>query len=154
MDSLFRGYKISKMPGILSMNNAEIRNLEVKMDREDILEFLNGRELYIMECNIDEIEKIDISEIVEALFLYHEQIKEYGLDDYIEFLQREGRFSAFENEAARIVAGLECDPSKIRDMPENILRTWIIEYLEMLTRERRKNERSVISRHRHGGIGW
>lgn len=152
MDSLFRAYKLSKMPGILSMNDAQIRNLEIKMDREDILEFLNGRELCIMECNVDEVEKIDISEIVEALLLYHEQIKKYGPDEYLLSLQRNGRLNSFENPAAELVAGHDIDFAKVRSMPEKVLRPWIISYLEMLRTGRWENEKLITFKGHHGGL--
>lgn len=122
------------------------------MDRFDVCEMLKGQN--ILWLDVEGLEKVDIQEIVEGLLLHYEQIKEHGGDEYIDLLQREGRFSAFENDAAGLVAGFEINPLKIRQMPEKTLRTWIIGYLEMLSRERRKVEKSTVFVNRHGGIGW
>lgn len=122
------------------------------MDRNDIAGMLAGEN--ILSLDTEGLEKVDIQEIVEGLLLHHEQIRQHGQDEYIEQLQSSGRFNAFENEVAGLVVGFEIYPLKIRRMPENILRPWIIKYLEMLSRERRKAERSVIAIHSHVGIGW
>jgi len=108
----------------------------------------------VLNLDIEGLEKIDISEIKEGLILHYERLQQRGLDDYVKFLQRDGKFNAFENEASRLVAGYECDLSKIRDMPENILRTWIIEYLKILSWGKRENERSCLASVLHNGIGW
>lgn len=122
------------------------------MDRFDIDVMLDG--FNVLSLDVEELEKIDISEIIEGLTLHYERLQRRGLDDYVKFLQREGKFNAFENEASKLVSGYECDLSMIRDMPEDILRTWLIEYLKMLSREKRKNEKSYLASVIHNGIGW
>jgi hypothetical protein len=123
-----------------------------KLDRFDICEMLNG--INILSLDTEELEKVDFLEIVEGLLLHYENVRQHGKDEYIALLQREGRFSAFENDAAGLVSGLEINPLKIRQMPEHALRTWLIGYLGMLSRGRRENERSIIAIHSHVGIGW
>lgn len=122
------------------------------MDRFDIDVMLDG--FNVLSLDVEGLEKIDISEIKEGLVLHYERLQKRGLDDYVKFLQRQGNFNASENEASKLVSGYECDLSKIRDMPEDTLRTWIIEYLKMLSRERRKNEKSYLASVLHNGVGW
>jgi hypothetical protein len=120
------------------------------MDRYDILGMLNGEN--ILSLDTEGIEKVEFQEIIEGMMLHYEQVKKHGKDSYIVSLQREGGFSAFENDAAGLVAGFEIDTLKIRRMPEKTLRLWIIGYLEMLSRERRKAEKTIIFKGRHGGF--
>jgi len=122
------------------------------MDRYDIADLLNGENL--LSLDVVGLERVDISEITEGLLLHYEQLRQHGKDEYIEFLQREGRFNVFENEAAGLVAGYEIDPLKIRSIPENTLRAWLTKYIRMLSKGRRENERSCLARQEHKGIGW
>jgi len=108
----------------------------------------------ILSFDTERLETVDISEITEGLLLHYEQLRQHGLDDYVKFLQREGQFNVFENEAAGLVAGYEIDPLKIRSMPENTLRDWLTKYIRMLSKGRRENERSCLARQTHKGIGW
>jgi hypothetical protein len=124
------------------------------MDRHDILEFLSGENVQLIDGEPEEIEACRYSEIYEALKLYHKQIKGKGPDKYITQLQREGGFDPYENEAAKLVGGLEADLSKIRRMPEKALKEWLISYLYCLAEGKWKLERTVTSRQQHGGIGW
>jgi len=120
------------------------------MDRFDIDEMLNG--FNVLSLDVKALERVDTSEIIEGLLLHYERLRQHGKDEYIEFLQREGWFNAFENAAAELVAGIGIDTQRIYKMPEKDLRTWIINYLEMLSRERRKTEKSTIFKGYHGGL--
>lgn len=122
------------------------------MDRFDIDEMLNG--FNTLSLDVEGLEKVDISEVVAGLLLHYEQLRQHGKDDYVEFLQREGQFSAFENVAAELVAGYEIDTQAICEMPEPELRAWLIGYLKLLSRERRENERSSVAKKQHKGLGW
>lgn len=153
--SLFRRMKVSQRPDALSMSEAERKAAiaNAKMDRHDILEFLSGENVQLIDGEPEEIEACRYSEIYEALKLYHKQIKGKGPDKYITQLQREGGFDPYENEAAKLVAGLGADLSKIRRIPEKALKEWLISYLHCLAEGQWKAERKVTS-HFHGGIGW
>jgi hypothetical protein len=120
------------------------------VDRYELADMLSGTN--ILSLDTEALEAVKIQEIVEGLLLHHEQIKQDGKDPYIVTLQREGRFSAFENEAAGLVAGFGIDPQRIQKMPEHTLRTWIVEYLGMLSRERRKAEKTTVFKGYHGGF--
>lgn len=153
--SLFRRMKVSQRPDALSMSEAERKAAiaNAKMDRHDILEFLSGENVQLIDGEPEEIEACRYSEIYEALKLYHKQIKGKGPDKYITQLQREGGFDPYENEAAKLVAGLGADLSKIRRIPEKALKEWLISYLHCLAEGQWKAERKVTSHQQHGGIG-
>lgn len=153
--SLFRRMKLAQLPNALSTTEAERKAAiaNAKMDRHDILEFLSGENVQLIDGEPEEIEACRYSEIYEALKLYHKQIKGKGPDKYITQLQREGGFDPYENEAAKLVAGLGADLSKIRRIPEKALKEWLISYLHCLAEGQWKAERKVTS-HFHGGIGW
>jgi hypothetical protein len=120
------------------------------LDRCDICDMLNGHN--ILSLDTDELEKVDIQEIIGGLLLHHEQIRKHGRDEYIEKLQHAGGFSSFKDELSGLVSGFDTDPLKIHKMPEKALRTWIINYLEMLSRERRKAEKTTVFKGYHGGF--
>jgi hypothetical protein len=153
--SLFRRMKVSQRPDALSMSEAERKAAiaNAKMDRHDILEFLSGENVQLIDGEPEEIEACRYSEIYEALKLYHKQIKGKGPDKYITQLQREGGFDPYENEAAKLVAGLGADLSKIRRIPEKALKEWLISYLHCLAEGQWKAERKATSHQQHGGIG-
>lgn len=153
---LFRKYKISQRPDALIMSEAEARCAmnEAKVDRHDILDFLNGENVLLIERESEELEVCDYSEILAGLELYQQQVKEQGgIDEYIKLLQREGRFDAFENAASRLVAGFDVNISEVKRMPEETLRQWLIDYIHCLAEGKWKAERKVTS-HFHGEIGW
>jgi hypothetical protein len=154
--SLFRRMKLAQLPNALSTTEAERKAAiaNAKMDRHDILEFLSGENVQLIDGEPEEIEACRYSEIYEALKLYHKQIKGKGPDKYITQLQREGGFDPYENEAAKLVAGLGADLSKIRRIPEKALKEWLISYLHCLAVGKRKTEGSNVYTCQHKGIGW
>ena len=124
------------------------------MDRYDILGFLSGENVQLIDGETEEIENCQYSEIYEGLKLYHRQIKKSGPGDYITFLQKQSDFNPYANEPAKLVAGLGADISKIRRMPKKVLRQWLIEYIHCLAVGKRKTEGSNVFTCQHRGIGW
>ena len=154
--SLFRKMKLAQKPNALSMNECQQKKImeEAKMDRYDILGFLSGENVQLIDGETEEIENCQYSEIYEGLKLYHRQIKKSGPGDYITFLQKQSAFNPFESEPSRLVAGLGANLSKIRRMPEKVLRQWLIEYIHCLAVGKRKTEGSNVFTCQHRGIGW
>ena len=154
--SLFRKMKAAQRPNAASMTEAErkVAIKEATMNRYDVLDFLNGENVQLIDSEPWEIETCDYSEIYEGLKLYHRQIKKSGPDDYITFLQKQSAFNPFESEPAKLVGGLGADISKIRRMPKKALKEWLIGYIHCLAVGKRKTEKSVMSVRQHRGIGW
>lgn len=154
--SLFRRMKLAQLPNALSTTEAERKAAiaNAKMDRHDILDFLNSANTQLIDGEPEEIEACQYSEIYEALKLYYKQAKGKGPDEYIAKLQSEGGFNPYENPAAMLVSGLGADLSKIRRMPEKALKEWLISYLHCLAVGKRKTEGSNVYTCQHNGIGW
>lgn len=153
--SLFRQMKVAQRVVVLSEAERKAAVQEVKMDRFDIVDFLNGQNLLLITSEIEELEECDYGEIIAGLELYHHQVREQGhINEDVKFLQRESKFDAFENAVSELVAGYEVQLSKIRKMPGETLRQWIIKYIEQLARARRKTEKSNVFTCQHNGIGW
>jgi hypothetical protein len=155
--SLFRRMKLAQLPNALSMTKDQRKTAmkETKMDKFDVLGFLNGCNIFLIEGELEEIESCDYGEILAGLELHQQQVREQGhIDEDVKFLQRESKFDAFENPASQLVGGYEADLSKIRRMPEKALRQWLIKYIEQLARARRKIEKSNVYTCQHQGIGW
>jgi hypothetical protein len=109
------------------------------------VDFLNGQNLLLITSEIEELEECDYREILAGLELHQQQVREQGhIDEDVKFLQRESKFDAFENPASQLVGGYEADLSKIKRMPEEELRQWLIKYIEQLARAKRRIEKSVI----------
>ncbi len=151
--SLFRKMKVSQRDNALSMTETErqVALETAKMDRYDIWEFLNGDNLMLIEGEMEELEKVACKEIIEALILYGRRAKQKGIDEEIAFLQRIAGFDKYENPASRIVSGIDFPEIELRAMPENDLREWLIEYILLLTKAKRKTRESNSIRY-YGGL--
>ncbi len=154
--NLFKRFKASQRPDAVSMSESEHETAiaNATMDRYDILDFLNGENVQLIDGETEELEACAYEEIIAGLELYRQQVQEHGQNDYIKSLQRESKFDAFESAASQLVAGFDISLSKIKSMPENVLRQWLIRYIEQLARAKRKTEKSIVFTCQHNGIGW
>jgi hypothetical protein len=105
-----------------------------RLNRIHITAMLNGKN--VITLDVEQLERVDPQEYIEALCNHSREIKKYGISPYIEQLQRNGRFNYLENAAASLVSGHETPLIEIFRMDKEILKSWFIKYLKLLSQER------------------
>ena len=146
MINLFRRNKVAQHPDYPSLAEVEVKRLEETaiMDRHDICDFLNGNDLMLAESCIEEIEKADFVEILEGILLHAKDLLDKRVKERVSALQRIGNFNKFENPASELAAGFNVSESRIRAIPEEALREWLIGYIELMAGAYREVRKSMV----------
>lgn len=133
---LYAKQKIGRMPGIMSLNDAELHNLliEVSLEADDIAYFLEGHDLGLID--FADIEDCHIDVLLEGLKKHYDVTRENrGQDGAILMWQFNGGFEPDANALSRLVSGQKIDFRQVKAIPENELKSCLIKYLEMLASE-------------------